>query len=107
MVGHWVLFVGFLELMLSMFTFAGLFVRQAVSVKNHSVFWPLKWLLLATFFVLIIASLPLAFVYADVLWFGGNNHWIIPVAILSNASSKLILAMLLVAVYKFNLPGNE
>lgn len=101
MVNDKVFLVGFIELGLALILYLYVIKLQLNTFKNQTVLQPLKRLLLASVILLVVASIPLEIVYADAVWFRYQAGWLVPFAVIGNATAKLIVAFVLILIYKF------
>jgi hypothetical protein len=105
MLNNWVFEIGFVLLMISCLIWLFVVRMQLNTFKTKSHLQPLKRLLLVSVILLILAHIPLMIVYANTVWFHDNAIWLVYFAVLANAISAALMAVVLYAVYKF--PGDE
>ena len=105
MLDNWVFIAGFTELLISCLVWLVVVRMQLNAFKTKSNVQPLKRLLLASVVLLILAHLPLMAVYANTVWFHYDSLWLVYFAVLANATSAILVALLLYAIYKF--PSDE
>lgn len=92
---------GFVELAIACVLYLIVLRLQLNALKNQSNLQSLKRLLIVAVIFLILASIPLMFVYANALWFHKTAVWILPFAVLGNATSKVVEALILYRIYNF------
>lgn len=102
MLDRWVFYTAFYELVLACVIDVVVIRMQVRTFRYRSSLQPLKKLLLWSLIGLILASLPLMFVYADTLWFHLTGTWIVYIAVLTNASAKILIGVMLYLIYKYN-----
>lgn len=105
MVDRWVVLVGFIELTIACMINIFVLRLQFSQFRYKSFLQPLKRMLLLSVVFFILAALPLMFVYANTLWFHLANVWIIYVAIIANATAKVLISLMLLLIYRFK--GND
>lgn len=103
MLNNWVFIVAFIEMGFACFMYAWVLLRQRETFKTTGALRPLKRLLFTAVCFLMLGALPLMYVYANIVWFHNPHLWIVYFAVLSNASSKVAEALLLIAIYRFRI----
>lgn len=106
MPNRWVFELGFIELCIACLIYISVLRLQLRAFKIKTALQPLKILLLNSVIFLILVSLPLMFVYANILWFHSTAQWIVYTAVIANATGKVIVSCLLYLIYKFNIEGH-
>lgn len=101
MVNKWIFLAGFIELSFAIIMYMYVIRLQLQQFKNRSSLQPLKKLLLSSVLILITASIPLMIVYADAIWFQYQARWLVPFAVIGNATAKVVVAFILILIYKF------
>jgi dolichyl-phosphate-mannose--protein O-mannosyl transferase len=75
-------------------------VIQTQQLRDKTILQPMKYLLMASVFGYIVATIPLMFVYADILWLHSGYNWVVPVAVLGNAFGKDIGSGMFYLIYR-------
>lgn len=89
------------ELSISCLIAAVVLKQQLNALRDKTDLQRLKWLLIASVVFLVIAIIPLMFVYANAIWFNIQGAWIVNVAVLTNATSKVVAFLMLYFIYRF------
>lgn len=105
MVDQWVFLVAFLTLTLGSLIDVTVVLTQIRQLRKKTQLQPLKWMLLASVIFIILASSPLMFVYADILWLHIRGSWIVVMAVLGNAFAKLMFGVFMRIIYSKSYKG--
>jgi len=103
MLDSWVFIIALVEMLVACILYLFVLKQQFSTFKNNSRLQPLRRLLFGTVLFLLIGALPLMYVYANIVWFHNDSLWIVYMAVISNATSKLIGATLIYMIYKFRI----
>lgn len=101
MASNWYFLVGFTILCLALTVDAYILRLQVLTLRKKSKYQPVKKLLIAAIATIMIASMPLAFVYADILWFHLSYLWIVVLAVIGNSIAKLLFAIIYLMIYRY------
>lgn len=101
MANNWYFAVGFVLLCIAISIDLYILHLQVATLHKKSVFQPIKKLLIAAIVTVALASTPLAFVYADILWIHYNAMWIVWAAVIGNSFAKVLFAFVYLAIYKY------
>lgn len=101
MVNNWAFLIAFILLALSISIDVTVLYLQYRAIRDNQLLQPLKWLLVGAITFIALASAPLAFVYADILWLHINSNLIVYIAVIGNAASKVAVGVLLYLVYTY------
>jgi hypothetical protein len=101
MVDIWVFWVAAVLIVIAEFEYALVLVQQYRQLRKKTRLQSLKWLLIGSIFSLMVGALPLLVVYLDIVWWKVQIGWLIPVAVLTNAGSKVIASTVFNIMYKY------
>lgn len=98
---NWIFLTGFIELIIACLIYLVVLRLQLLELQNRSRLQRLKWLLVGSVVFLFFAAIPLMTVYADALWIHATGSWLLPFAVIGNATSKMLIGVMLYLIYKF------
>lgn len=98
---NWYFVIGFILLCIAISIDLYILRLQLATLRKKSVFQPIKKLLIAAIFLVALASTPLAFVYADILWIHYNAMWIVWVAVIGNSFAKVLFGLVYLMIYRY------
>lgn len=101
MLSSWIFVVGFWLLAIAIVLDVVVLKMQLQEIKRNHLLQPLKKLLLGSVIFIALASIPLAFVYADAIWFHFTGAWLVYLAVIGNAAAKVVVGILLIFIYKY------
>lgn len=101
MLNNWIFKLAILEMAFAITLYLIVFKKQLVTLKTKGALTPYKRMLIGSVAFMIIGTLPLMFVYINIVWFHWNANWIIYMAVVSNATTKIIIGVLLNMIYNF------
>lgn len=101
MPNHSIFFISLIGLTIACFINLSILRIQSRQLKDKSSLQPIKYLLMASVFGYVVATLPLIFVYADILWFHISYNWIVSAAVLGNAFGKDLGSSAFYLIYKY------
>jgi hypothetical protein len=104
MLDKWVFEVGLVELAIGCIICIFVLRQQLKTFAVKSELQPIKYLLFGTVILLILAHVPLMFVYADTLWWDFTSRWIVYMAILANSTSMILVSTFLYLIYRDKKP---
>jgi RsiW-degrading membrane proteinase PrsW (M82 family) len=104
MVHNWVFVLALTLLVIGEALYVTSLVMQRILYKNKTDLQPLKYLFTVAIGSLIASGLPLMLVYLNILVFHWHAPWLVEVAVLANAASKVIAGVTFVFIYRFKLP---
>lgn len=104
MLNNWAFFIAFLLLVGACSLDVYIFTIQLKEFRHVDKYQPLKRMLAAAILFVLFASLPLALVYANILWFHFSQLWIVYVAVIGNAIAKLLFGLAYLVIYKTRIP---